>query len=469
MAKNEAKYVFKADTRDLKRGAKSAEDSLEDVEDQAEKTGREIDQAFSAGGTNRFGGLSGALGAAGRGIGVVASALGAISIGAVAGYKSFVEKTIELAKVSAETGIPIADLQALRSVLSYAGYDFTDVESFFDRVSEISVEALLGETGAVEMLGRLNLKVEDLIGEDGSLKGPLDLFYLFAGAIAAIEDPAKRSAAQTALFGEDADFVAGLLTAEGIQGDLNTLAEALDGVEDPADRAAIATDLFGDKGLALLKILNGDGGPETMGQLIKAIVDAQKEWQNPVTQKEIDDARRLKEEWEKFREDLDWIIQKALTPIVITVRRVIETVTSNEPGQQAPDTRPDGTPKSVPEQIADDVVDFVQGDAGSGGSFFGNVLGFAADAAKLLTNPAKLLTDSLPDTSPTTQAERDVIEGRFGRPGTAPPANRQRPTYFADGGIVTDPTLGVVGEAGPEAVIPLSQLGEYMNMVTHQV
>lgn len=188
MAKNEAKYVFKADTRDLKRGAKSAEDSLEDVENQAEKTGREIDQAFSAGGTNRFGGLSGALGAAGRGIGVVASALGAISIGAVAGYKSFVEKTIELAKVSAETGIPIADLQALRSVLSYAGYDFTDVESFFDRVSEISVEALLGETGAVEMLGRLNLKVEDLIGEDGSLKGPLDLFYLFAGAIAAIED-----------------------------------------------------------------------------------------------------------------------------------------------------------------------------------------------------------------------------------------------------------------------------------------
>lgn len=31
---------------------------------------------------------------------------------------------------------------------------------------------------------------------------------------------------------------------------------------------------------------------------------------------------------------------------------------------------------------------------------------------------------------------------------------------FADGGIVTGPTLGLVGEAGPEAIIPLSKLGQ---------
>jgi hypothetical protein len=31
--------------------------------------------------------------------------------------------------------------------------------------------------------------------------------------------------------------------------------------------------------------------------------------------------------------------------------------------------------------------------------------------------------------------------------------------HFATGGIVTSPTLGLVGEAGPEAIIPLSQLG----------
>jgi phage-related minor tail protein len=30
---------------------------------------------------------------------------------------------------------------------------------------------------------------------------------------------------------------------------------------------------------------------------------------------------------------------------------------------------------------------------------------------------------------------------------------------FADGGIVTGPTVGLIGEAGPEAVIPLSKMG----------
>ena len=30
---------------------------------------------------------------------------------------------------------------------------------------------------------------------------------------------------------------------------------------------------------------------------------------------------------------------------------------------------------------------------------------------------------------------------------------------LADGGIVTAPTLALIGEAGPEAVIPLSQMG----------
>ena len=31
---------------------------------------------------------------------------------------------------------------------------------------------------------------------------------------------------------------------------------------------------------------------------------------------------------------------------------------------------------------------------------------------------------------------------------------------FAEGGIVTEPTLGLVGEAGPEAIIPLDRMGK---------
>ena len=33
---------------------------------------------------------------------------------------------------------------------------------------------------------------------------------------------------------------------------------------------------------------------------------------------------------------------------------------------------------------------------------------------------------------------------------------------FATGGIVTGPTLGLVGEAGPEAIFPLSQLNRFL-------
>jgi hypothetical protein len=36
---------------------------------------------------------------------------------------------------------------------------------------------------------------------------------------------------------------------------------------------------------------------------------------------------------------------------------------------------------------------------------------------------------------------------------------------FATGGIVTSPTLGLVGEAGAEAVIPLSKLGNMGNNI----
>jgi hypothetical protein len=35
---------------------------------------------------------------------------------------------------------------------------------------------------------------------------------------------------------------------------------------------------------------------------------------------------------------------------------------------------------------------------------------------------------------------------------------------FANGGIITAPTLGIVGEAGPEAIIPLDQMGRMGGM-----
>jgi hypothetical protein len=40
---------------------------------------------------------------------------------------------------------------------------------------------------------------------------------------------------------------------------------------------------------------------------------------------------------------------------------------------------------------------------------------------------------------------------------------------MADGGIVTRPIMGLIGEAGPEAVIPLDKMGGMGNNVTINV
>lgn len=49
--------------------------------------------------------------------------------------------------------------------------------------------------------------------------------------------------------------------------------------------------------------------------------------------------------------------------------------------------------------------------------------------------------------------------------GSAPFGSGTGVTAFANGGIVTSPTLGLVGEAGyPEVIIPLHQLGEITGM-----
>jgi hypothetical protein len=37
------------------------------------------------------------------------------------------------------------------------------------------------------------------------------------------------------------------------------------------------------------------------------------------------------------------------------------------------------------------------------------------------------------------------------------------PVEFASGGIVSSPTLGLVGEAGTEAIMPLSKLSNFLN------
>lgn len=51
------------------------------------------------------------------------------------------------------------------------------------------------------------------------------------------------------------------------------------------------------------------------------------------------------------------------------------------------------------------------------------------------------------------------IAGYFGGGAAAAPTTTSGPTFLAEGAVVTRPTISLIGDAGPEAVIPLSRVG----------
>jgi hypothetical protein len=64
------------------------------------------------------------------------------------------------------------------------------------------------------------------------------------------------------------------------------------------------------------------------------------------------------------------------------------------------------------------------------------------------------------------QRAMELAGGGFSAVRGAVSSGISRITPFANGGIVTSPTLGMVGEAGPEAIIPLSKMGSMGGGVT---
>jgi hypothetical protein len=71
-----------------------------------------------------------------------------------------------------------------------------------------------------------------------------------------------------------------------------------------------------------------------------------------------------------------------------------------------------------------------------------------------LTPTDRALLDSLFPAGPMLSS-RQTTQGAF----SGPSGTLSDISFFAKGGIVTGPTLGVVGEAGPEAIIPLDRAG----------
>jgi hypothetical protein len=101
---------------------------------------------------------------------------------------------------------------------------------------------------------------------------------------------------------------------------------------------------------------------------------------------------------------------------------------------------------SIAEGIIDGIGSQIGGAAGKIAGFIGGVAGGIADGFKSVWNTtATAINEFLPD--------KITLRGL---PDLDLPDN-PLPTFLAKGGIVTRPTFAMIGEAGPEAVIPLSK------------
>ena len=70
--------------------------------------------------------------------------------------------------------------------------------------------------------------------------------------------------------------------------------------------------------------------------------------------------------------------------------------------------------------------------------------------ANLVKSIGDVISNIIPDAKSLGDGIKNGINSMFG-------------THFAEGGIATQPTYGLFGEAGPEAVIPLNQFSQIMN------
>lgn len=116
-------------------------------------------------------------------------------------------ETIE--RVSASTGASVETLQALREALAQAGVDASTAEQGLAKFADVLGTARTTGGPAVATLDRLGISLNTLQPDDSGIRRVLE-------AVAAIEEPSKRAAAATDLFGRSAGpALANAISASG--------------------------------------------------------------------------------------------------------------------------------------------------------------------------------------------------------------------------------------------------------------
>lgn len=156
-----------------------------------------------------------AFGAMVTGVGLRLAGLGVgLGAGLFAAARLFEQMGSDMVDMSVRTGLSVEALSELRFAAGQSGASVEELEAGVRIMSRTLDDAAQGSRTAVDELARLGLSVEDLAGLSQDQR-----FELFAERIAAIADPAERSAAAMGIFGRGGARLLPLMQggARGIQ------------------------------------------------------------------------------------------------------------------------------------------------------------------------------------------------------------------------------------------------------------
>jgi len=153
------------------------------------------------------------LGPALKKVGMAATAMGAVITGVMAkSVIDYAKAGDEVHKMGLRTGFATDALSRLKYAAAIGGAGLEDIEKAAKRMAATLYDAKEGLSTSVDALANLNMTVEEFEG-----LSPEDSFMKLAGAISAIEDPLKRSALAQRIFGKAGTELLPMLS-EGTEG-----------------------------------------------------------------------------------------------------------------------------------------------------------------------------------------------------------------------------------------------------------
>ena len=149
-------------------------------------------------GQDKASGVMGKIGKLAKGLGKGLAGIGVAAVGmGLASVKSFADAGDEVQKMALKTGFSTEALSELKHAANLSGTSIQGLEKGFKKMSSVVLDAQQGLSTGTDALAMMGMTVEDLAGLD-----PEQTFLKMSEAIADIEDPIIKAAAAQDVFGK---------------------------------------------------------------------------------------------------------------------------------------------------------------------------------------------------------------------------------------------------------------------------